>query len=45
MEDEASAAPSDVGTVEPDHIESEAAQGEHHYLWPTFYLKIIQEWF
>ena len=32
MEDEASAAPSNVGTVEPDHIESEAAQGEHHYL-------------
>ena len=32
MEDEASAAPSDVGTVEPDHIESKAAQGEHHYL-------------
>ena len=31
MEDEASAAPSE-GTVEPDHIEREAVQGEHNCL-------------
>jgi hypothetical protein len=31
-EDEFSAAPSDEGTVEPDHIEREAVQGEHNCL-------------
>jgi hypothetical protein len=28
MEDEVSAAPSDQGTIEPDHIERESVQGE-----------------
>jgi len=32
MEDEVSAGPSDEGTVEPDHIEREAVQGERNCL-------------